>query len=217
MRWATRNIPIPYARLVDQFAMEDDHADSDLGYEAVRRQSYARQMLDAFGKELQDFRGPDKDFRSSVLTPVLQRQLQGVPDCYAPGIFSAIAPDSVEEITISDTTSFYLSADPLDPTYIPSYRRNMVYIREVRWHLAILMNKGRVGDRVFYQLMLENHDMIMNALKASVEAEEAPSDDSFPLLSDVEVQALVFERIDGFFQEELKRVVCAPGPFHCTF
>jgi hypothetical protein len=47
-------------------------------------------MLDAFGKELKAFRGPDKDFHSYILTPVLQHQLQGPSYLNPPSILFLI-------------------------------------------------------------------------------------------------------------------------------
>jgi len=168
-------------------------------------------MLDAFGEELEAFSGHDITFRSYVLTPVLQRQLQGVPDCYAPAIYTALVEES-DEVTISDATKFYLGIDPVDPIYITSYRRNIVYIREARWHLAILMGKCRVGNRELYSEFIDDHDYIMKALRETVEGVNM-DENVCPLLSKMEVEALVFEGIDRLFKAELKLVVCAPNPF----
>jgi len=214
MHWATRLIPVPYARLVDQFIHEVKHAMHDAAHEALRRQSYALQMLDAFGDELEAFRHHDSDFRSYVLTPVLQRQLQGVPDSYAPAIFAALLPGNKEEISIAAATEFYLGVDPIDPKYIPSYRRNIVYIWEARWHLSILMGKTRIGNMATYVMYLEDHDDIMDALTKSVEAQASADVDKYTSFSKTEVEALVFEEIDGAFLDELGTQVCAPDPLY---
>jgi len=167
--------------------------------------------LDAFGEELEAYRGHALNFHSYVLTPVLQRQLQGVPDCYAPAIYTALLEAS-DEVTISNTTSFYLAIDPTDPIYIQSYRRNIVYVCEARWHLAILMGKNMVGNREIYAEFIDNHDYIMKALRKAVEGVDV-DENICPPLSQMEVEALVFEGIDKPFEAELGLVVCAPDPF----
>ena len=142
MKWNVRKIPVPYVWLSNQFTKEDLHAEQDDSHKAARCQSYTWQILHAFGDELKQYRGCDTDFQSYVFTPVLQHQLQGVLDCYAPAIFNAIVEGDSEEITILNATKFYLSIDPLNPMWIPSYQWNMLYICKVRWHLAILMKKA---------------------------------------------------------------------------
>lgn len=208
VQWTTVNVPVPYVRLVDQFIKEDKHGDHDRGHEALRRQSYARQMLDMFAAELVNFEGRESNFRSRVLTPVLQRQLQGVPDCYSPAIRESVARTDVNSITISDATDFYLSIDPLDPKFIASYRRNMLYIREARWHLSIVMEKTKVEDTSYFNIFIEDHDLIMRELKLSVARGDAEEEGN--PLTKVEVEALVFEEIDSFFDDELELVVCTP-------
>jgi len=210
VKWIARHIPIPYVRLVDQFTHEDLHGNDDSCHEALRRQSYARRMLDAFGKELEEYKGREADFRSYVLTPVLQRQAQGVPDCYAPAIFDAVAEEESEEVTILDATKFYLSEDPIDPIWIDSYRRNIVYIREARWHLSIVMGRMKLGHHPTFRVAVEDHDMVMAGLKKLIEERGDVGDDKYTNFSLVEVEALVFEEVDTFFEEELSFVVRVP-------
>jgi hypothetical protein len=198
----TRNIPIQYVRILHQFTLEDEHGKTDSGHESLRRRTYAQSMLDRFGQELDAYRGPEANFRSKVLSPVLQRQLRGIPDTYAPVIRRAIAPGGAE-VTISRVTIFYLGNDPLDPRCIPSYRRNLVYIREALWHLGILMGRFGVRSQKYFNLSLNSHDYIMDTLKGS----PRPSARGVPPLGPMEVAMLVGQQVDSFFEKELARVV----------
>ena len=102
--------------------------------------------MEAFGEEIDGNHrlavpGPiTSAWQSKVLTPILQRQLQGVSDAYTPSIDAGVGPDendddnnnSVEgELTIAAVTKFYLATDPVHPDCIPFYVRNLVYNREM--------------------------------------------------------------------------------------
>ena len=127
MVWRRLDIPFIYIQLISQLVAEDEHAGENDGHEALRRQTYAQQVLDYVGKELRSVKGNAVEgFRSKVLNPILQCYLQGVPDSYAPSICAAISDE--EEVTIADATLFYLAWDPVDPTFIPHYRRNLLCI-----------------------------------------------------------------------------------------
>jgi hypothetical protein len=121
-------------------------------------------MLDLFGYELDRFHGEAADFRSKVYTPVLQRQLKGVHDAYAPSIKRAIA-QSDEDPTIAQVTRFYLGNDPLDPRCIPCYRRNIIYSREALWHLAIITGKMKFDSAKDFESSLFYSDLIHNDLQ----------------------------------------------------
>ena len=117
----SRNIPAAYHWLVCQLMAEIAHAPKQSDHEAIRRCVYATEVLDAFAMELYSIRSPTPDFRSKVLTPILQRQLQGLPDFYYPPIVTAIASNK-KTVTLSDATTWYLQEDPTLPEWIPSYR-----------------------------------------------------------------------------------------------
>ena len=87
------------------------------------------EVLDAFGAELSSVQVMTADFQSKVLTPILQCQLQGVPNYYTPGVSNAVATDG-ETVTIKDATKFYLGTDPTYPQCIPRYCHNLIYISE---------------------------------------------------------------------------------------
>jgi hypothetical protein len=200
--WYDRLVPVPYARLVQQFLYEDQHGNADPSLESFRRQAYVGQMLDMFAVELDRYKGDPHDFRSATLTPVLQRQLRGVPDAYSPTIKYSIpssGPDGA--ITIADATVFYLAADPLHPRCIPSYRRNLIYIREARWHLAVLTGRVKVDSKQSFDMYLDNHDTIMAGLGP-------PSSGGIPVLAPLEVEIILTEGHQEFFAHELNRVVC---------
>ena len=130
------NIPIQYAQIVHQFLVEKEHGTANPTHESLHRQTYVEKMLDAFGVELDAFKGEESQFCSAVLTLVLQCQLQGVPNVYGPSIRNAIAPvcgaaePHTSRPTILQVTNFYLRINPLDPKYIQTYRWNLIYVRE---------------------------------------------------------------------------------------
>ena len=201
MRWCNRGIPVPYARLLHQFYLEDRHSLSDAGHEARRRMAYARRVLDEFGMELERYKHLEKDFRSAVFTPILQRQLRGLPDSYTPAIHAyLLSPKGT--VTIEDATMFYLANDPLDPDCIPTYRRNLIYIREALWHLLVVTGHITSTSRIDYNWVIETHDIIMDRLEARDE-----EDEGFPLFTSCEVDAIVACNIETWFAEELEEVV----------
>src|SRR6202042_441870 len=145
-----------------------------------RRASYAIQTLDAFGDELitakdQTTRvkiGGKKGyalpaaFHSKVLTPILQRQRVGIHDAYTPFVCAGIN-SRVPRLSIQDATDLYLRADPVDPIHIISYRRNIVYQPDARWHLGVLM-KGGIDDEQraidYYNMVRDNHDRVLASI-----------------------------------------------------
>jgi hypothetical protein len=204
-------IPAPYDRIICQLAMEDLHAMDHDSHESRQRQAYAREVLDEFGKELDKLQGYSDaamvDFRSAVLTPLLQRQALGVHDAYGPSIIAAIGSD--EELTIQAVTKFYLQDDPTDPALIPSYRRNILYLPDARWHLGRVLGNPSdttlAGATRYYNMVRENHDRIMEYLKTHGLQEY--DEYGTPLLTCVEISVIIEEGLDLFFADELNKQV----------
>jgi len=209
-RSKTAHIPILYAQLLAQLIAEDDHSDHDNGHESLRRQAYARQVLDAFGREIRRYTGEGIHFRSAVLNPILQRYRQGVPDAYAPAVSDAISGDG--RPTINEATQFYLAVDPVDSARSSEYRRNLVYIPEARWYLRVLLGKANLRSARSYNAVLANHEKIMAALAEEDSAVTADSQVSH--LNAVEVQAILEEDLEDFFEAQFKLVVRAFRPSH---
>lgn len=218
--WQERLVPAPYDRIIAQMILEASHGKHDASHEARRRQEYAERVLIHFGHELKAFSGPAESFRPRSLTPILQRQLWGVDDAYTPAVSDAIAEDE-DDPTILDATKFYLGEDPTDPAWIPTYRRNMLYISEARWHLGVIAGSMSLGDKEGYGMVRKHTDLLMESLagdsedsdgdKSSDEGDEP--DENVPLLSELEVLAIVVERIEWFYREELMRVVSDTVPW----
>jgi hypothetical protein len=201
-------IPAAYHRIVCQLIAEIQLGVRTDQHEARRRETYARKVLDAFGKELEgftDFTKPAMEkFRSAVLTPILQRQLYGVPEAYTPSVHRAVMQNH-SELTIKAATEFYLSDDPTDPENIPNYRRNLLYAQEARWHLGRVMqihsDKAKVAVHVeYYNRFLEDHDRIMAGVK---EGYEGYHESGSPYLTQAERSAIAREQLTLFFAEEL--------------
>ena len=169
--WRKLKLPAVYVQLIYQLLAEDRHGNDNDGYEALRRQSYARQVLDQAAMEIREYTGAAKDFRSAILTPILQRYLWGIPDSYTPVICAAVAKGN-EEPTLADATKFYLRMDPVDHTYLPQYRRNLLYIAESRWYLGTLLDNFDVTSDNDFNKTRINHDAVMESI-----ANEANEDD----------------------------------------
>jgi hypothetical protein len=206
-------VPAPYDRIVSQLVAEDNHASQHNTHEARRRQAYAREVLDAFGEEIKVYKQsqqPPVKFRSRVLTPILQRQLNGIHDAHTPTVNDTI-PSTNEQLSIQDATQFYLQVDPADPKWIRSYRRNLLYIPEARWHLGVVMRIAPcTGEESYnyFDRIRENHDSIVHNLESYDEFDE----NDIPLLSPLEIRCIITEGLEYFFTEELLKVVRAVSP-----
>ena len=204
----TFHIPAAYHRIVCQLVAELRLAKRTDQHEVHRREVYARQVLDAFGGELERFRGFTNEamagFRSAILTPILQRQLCAVPDAYTPSIHRGVKGHHTE-LTIQAATEFYLKEDPTDPENIPNYHRNLLYIHEARWHLGCVMetvpDEGDDKKHIeYYNQFLEDHDRIMLAVK---DGYKGYSETGIPYLTPAERTAIEREQLEDFFTSEL--------------
>ena len=230
-----RYIPAAYIRLLHQLHNESRCGTDSLIYEAQRRASYAGRVLDAFGEELELYPeleddGPEaKAWRSAVLTPILQRQIYGIPDTVTSwvheGILCALVDPSADDgsnnnnenvgeddntvLTIAHATRFYLSSDPVDPDVIPILRRNLVLTREMRWHLAITLNKFSVDDMEFFVTTVENQDRLLECPAPNEILMDIPESNrtSVPAFSPLETEIILREKLREFF-DELNNIVC---------
>ena len=200
----------PYDRIICQLIAEDLHGEQDTSHEALRRQSYARRVLDRFVEEYRLFEGPAASFRSEVLSPILVRQLRGLSDHYSWPVSNTIALGE-DTITIDDVTRFYLSVDPTDTGLIPKYRTGIVGIAEARWHLATVMEVLVVGAEDGYVRVGDNQAELADALWQEYLnqgiRDEGPG--VYPLRP-AEVDAIVDEGLEAFFGPELETVVRLP-------
>ena len=220
MVYKPRQIPAPYDRIVAQLIKEDEHAKFDDSHEALRRQTYAQRILDEFWKEIRKYDGPAAEFRSKVLTPILQRQLYGIDENYTPSVREAIN-GGPGDLTIKQATSLYLGDDPTHPGWIPTYRRNLVYVTEPRWHLGVVLGKYKCGDHNTYISLRAHQDVLDDHIRkeAMTKAEQPEDEDGeldgteddrprrTPFFTEAEVEMIVLERLDDFFAGELLYVV----------
>jgi hypothetical protein len=189
------DIPAPYHRIICQLVAEDLHGDSHDSHESRRRQAYAREVLDKLGDELKAYKHSKlqpADFRSKVLTPILQRQLNGTDDGYSPSVPFGI-PKEGKVLTIEDVTKFYLQVDPTNPIFI---------------HLGAVMGATDGSTQVaidHYNMVLSNHSKIMRDLEVGGFGRR--DDKHVPLLSRIEVRCIIDEGLEEFFNEELMKVV----------
>ena len=197
------DIPILYVQLVAQLVAEDLHGDDHDSHEALRRQSYTRQVLDQFGKEFRrEFKAWKADpqaIHSKVFNPILQWYLRGVPDRYTPAITAAISGE--DEPTIHDVSSFYLAKDPVDPNYASTYSQNLLYIPESRWYLAVLMGKAELKSVANFDKVRVNHDNIMEYLAEDNSSTTVSGLDSY--LNEVEIRAIFDEGLEDAFEGHL--------------
>ena len=227
---AVRNIPIGYIQLVDQLVKESLHGQEG-GQESVRRSAYADITLDAFARELFAKAVAGPKFRSKVLTPLMQRHRSGIPDHYTPVLRRSLGGE-----TATHATLFYLSEDPINPKYLSQYRRSLIYLPESRWHLGLLLGTIELKNQDHYNIVWQNHDRVMTALRDGNRDDEGESDESesdesesedsdsdssqavdeqvrevkVHAFSKVEVEVILQERLQDFFKVELARVAIPP-------
>ena len=118
--WVDQYVPVLYNQIISQLIHKLLHGDKDELHEAQRWQEYAQRVLNIFGDEIFPFNGLWKSFCPKSLTPLLQCQLWGVEDFYAPAVWDAVATSSALP-TILDITEFYLTDDPADPIFCATY------------------------------------------------------------------------------------------------
>lgn len=107
------------------------------------------------------FRNIPWSWRSGVLNPILQRQLQGINENYRPLVEKAVTRGD-KKPTIEQVTKFYLVRDPADPRWIRTYRRNPPYVSEARWHLGVVM--GTIA-MVAYSALQDRTDVLQQQRK----------------------------------------------------
>lgn len=198
-------IPAPYDRILCQLIAENEHGNISNGHEARRRQSYAREVLDKFCEEYTSYTGPIAEFRSTVLSPILQRHLVGLSDSYLPSVATATSGNG-DDPTVGEVTALYLGTDPTDPELIPSYRHNALFVPEMRWHLGIVMGVIEVGDESGHNRVWVNHDVIVVELKA--QCEEADCEPEVSTFDSPMVKVIINEKLEAFFEPELRQAVC---------
>ena len=111
-------------------------------------------------------------------------------------------------------TQFYLSKDPMDVDWILLYRRSLIYMPKVRWHLAILLGTAQPKVIPHYTHFLYNQTiLLLNGIQedsdsesSSVGSVEGPFD-GVPLLSETEVMMIFDEKLEGFFGNKLGYVM----------
>ena len=226
-------IPTPYVQLVSQFMHENAHGLESFNFEAQHCGSYAGCVLEALGVELDACPtlvndGPHAwKWRSTVLTPILQRHIYGIPDTIASWVHSGIVcvlkdppsdensndggnedgggggddDDDERELTISDMTRFYLGADPLDPSVIPTLCRNLVLIREARWHLAVVLEKASIHDAAFFVKTIESQDFLLDPPEGQLPDVPQTNLTDVPPFTPAELEVLRDGRLTSFYTE----------------
>lgn len=71
-----------------------------------------------------------------------------------------------------------------------------------------------IGNKAMFWLFLEDHDFFMTALRKEVQEKELTSEDGYTYLSQLEIEALVYEGINGYFKEELLFLISVPYIFY---
>ena len=178
-----------------------EHGITNPSDEAQRRSSYAERMLEELGKEIWSANVIGKDFRSMVLNPVMQRHRLGVPADYTRVVKRVVS--GVREPTIRDATVFYLGSDPVDPAIINSYRRNILYISEARWHLCVVLGVIAISNPCTFHEVHANTDTIFLDLQKNPAGPTKHDLCGVPAYTAMEVNVILHEGLDEFFRDEL--------------
>ncbi|KAF9784726.1 hypothetical protein BJ322DRAFT_1021414 [Thelephora terrestris] len=64
------------------------------------------------------------------------------------------------KVTIADVTKFYLGCDPLNPKNVALFIRNILFSREVRWHIALTLKKATYNVIEFFEQTLKNDNFL---------------------------------------------------------
>lgn len=202
-------IRAPYDRIISQLQVEDNHSKGHNTHESHRCQAYAQQVLDKFGDKFTAYTGLMVAFRSQVLSPILARQLVGIPNTYSPSIEAALLNRGQggcqEEVTIGMVTDLYLSVDLMEAKLIPGYRYHVIHIPEVRWHLVTVLGNIDIMGGDPYNAIQDNQDILMAAYQDSTVKFDRDGDKPPPLNIHM-VRVVVKERLEGFFKPELDKV-----------
>ena len=116
--------------------------------------------------------------------------------------------------TITKATLFYLVQDPLNPSHSPDYHWNLIYTPEPRWYLWALLEKANIERAQSYNMVTANHQKISTAL--AKEGNTVTNDGQFSHFNEVEVQAILEEGLEDFFQFELSWTIHALYPSHAS-
>ena len=208
--WKTYRILAPYERIIAQLALESDVSTIHNSHETCRRGEYANRVLDLFGEEIESFTGNPSEFFSQVLTPILVRQLRGLHDDSSTTVRAVVA-EGKDPATLEQATKFYLTLDPTDPDYIPLYRRQLLTLPIARWHLATVLGLIPKGHRRHYHRFYNDHVIIMQSLDVADPYPIVDEATNIPYLTRTEVAAIVAERLEDFFEHELRFVVRIPS------
>ena len=194
-------IPAAYVRLIDMFNKLEEHGLFDHSHEGQRRSSYAERMIEELGKELWSTSVVGKEFRSKVLNPVMQRHKLGIPADYTPTVERAVSRG--RQPTIRDATRLYLEHDPVDPAAIHSYRRNVIYIPEARWHLGIMLGVIKIdNEEVFHDFHTNTDTMILDR-KTNPPNPIEHNSQGVPAYTRIETEVIINEGLEVFFKDEL--------------
>lgn len=205
-----RKIPAAYIRIVDQLENEADAGQLLSMHEVLRRATYAEETLDAFGIELIRAGAGEEAFRSKVLNPLMMRQLRGVMSNYGPNVRNAIEKGN-KALTIRDVTTFYFEYDPIDAGGIASFRRNLIYTPEARWHLSLVLGLADIDDAGNIANVWANQDSIMESLNKGLRGvTEVPQVEgiTIPAFNTTEIEVIICEKLERYFAPELALTVC---------
>ena len=79
----------------------------------------------------------------------------------------------------------------------------MVYIREMMWHLGILLGEVDVKDVSEFNRYIGCNDLIIESLQGA----QLPATRSIPKLTEMDIATIYVNGMEGFFAKELKKVV----------
>ena len=181
-----------------KFVSVDKMTNEDCNFRA----HYLVKVLDAFAAELMD---PDREeiltstphmFRSTVLNPILQRQMRGVPDNLPEEVERAVGHEKFP------AELFYHQEDPLVDDIRKKFPRNLLYLPSVRLSFGTLytMCTDKAWENVHY-----NTETIL-AIRREEEAQGVWKDYTF---NEVEREVIRMEKLSGMYQRLLENSVCA--------
>jgi hypothetical protein len=193
-----------YLRVLAGLNADISHGPVHKSGNAYFRMTYAQFVIDKLATELEDSgpkKGSEASWRSKILNPILQRQLNGYHDHEAPMLKAHF--DGLEGAELqTEINKFYLSQDPLAALVQPALRRGILYVTEPRWFLGI--NDDKRKDSKHYDFCRANTTTILSELS---EQEDRP------VLQAHEVCLIVLENLEDYYREDAQHAVSSTVNF----
>ena len=194
-----------YARILAGLQADISHGRINTSGMTLFRQTYAEKIFDEVATELKTAYGDGTAelgyrWRSEVLNPLLQRQLQGYPDHEAPMLAKHFEGFTGSALSTA-IDNFYFAKDPLAPENQRALRRGVLYVTEYRVFLFVGKHQEAERDLDHYSTARKVTTELYKELANNPEGAEGDK------LSKFEVRVIVAELLEDYYLEDVEASV----------